>query len=204
MKNTVTYLKPKEQDQILQLPNPDYPTGLRNKLIMKILLDTGIKSNELINLKWENIYPSNKIKIETDNRINDRLTNRVSTTSIKLLNKWRQKQKAELEEREIDDEPEYIFTTLKGKKISNAYLRQMLYRMKDKSNLDKEVNPSVFRNTFAIELYKKTKDVNLIKEKLGLDDISSISKYINTVKIENEDKINIPVFKAFSGQFPKN
>jgi integrase/recombinase XerD len=204
VKNTVTYLKPKEQDKILQIPNPEYPTGLRNKLIMKILLDTGIKSNELINLKWENIYPSDKIKIETDNRINDRLTNKISEDSIKLLNDWKQKQKAELEERNIDDNPEYIFTTLKGKKISNAYLRQMLYRMKDKSHLEKEVNPSVLRNTFAIELYKKTKDVNLIKEKLGLDDISSVSKYINTVKMEDEDEVNIPVFKGLNGQFFKN
>lgn len=204
MKNTVTYLKPKEQDKILKLPNPEYPTGLRNKLIMKILLDTGMKSNELINLKWENIYPSYKIKIETDNRINDRLTNKVSEDSIKLLNEWKQKQKAELEERNIDNDPEYVFTTLKGKKISNAYLRQMLYRMKDKSHLEKEVNPSVLRNTFAIELYKKTKDVNLIKEKLGLDDISSVSKYINTVKMEDEDEVNIPVFKGLSGQFFKN
>jgi len=80
----------------------------------------------------------------------------------------------------------------------------MLYRMKDKSHLEKEVNPSVLRNTFAIELYKKTKDVNLIKEKLGLDDISSVSKYINTVKMEDEDEVNIPVFKGLNGQFFKN
>lgn len=204
MKNMVTYLKPKEQDKILQLPNPEYPTGLRNKLIMKIFLDTGIKSNELINLKWENIYPSNKISIETDNRINNRLTNKLSNSTVDLLNKWKQKQKAELTERNIDDDPEYIFTTLKGKKISNAYLRQMLYRMKDKSHLEKEINPTVLRNTFAIELYKKTKDIEMVKEMLGLDDISSVSKYINTVKNEDKDDVNISVFKALNGQFFKN
>ena len=44
-----------EQESLLSQPNPRYPTGQRNYTLLRIMLDTDIRSSEAVSLKWDKV-----------------------------------------------------------------------------------------------------------------------------------------------------
>jgi len=50
-KKLPTILEPEEAQKLLKQPNKRYPTGLRNKAIMSLMLHCGLRLAEVINLR---------------------------------------------------------------------------------------------------------------------------------------------------------
>ena len=48
-------LTDEEQKALLAQPNPRYATGERNQLMLRLMLDTGLRLSEAIHLQWRNI-----------------------------------------------------------------------------------------------------------------------------------------------------
>lgn len=44
-----------EQASLLAQPNPRYPTGERNYLLIRLMLDTGVRLAEAAALKWSHV-----------------------------------------------------------------------------------------------------------------------------------------------------
>jgi len=40
---------------LLSQPNPRYPTGERNRLMMRLMLDAGLRVSEALALRWEHL-----------------------------------------------------------------------------------------------------------------------------------------------------
>ena len=49
-KKLPTVLEPEEAQKLLKQPNKRYPTGLRNKAIMSLMLHCGLRVSEVVNL----------------------------------------------------------------------------------------------------------------------------------------------------------
>jgi len=124
-------LEPEEAQNLLKQPNKRYPTGLRNKTIMSLMLHCGLRLSEIVNLKPSNInltkgklrVESGKGKKDRDLAIPDYLTD--------LLDTWRS----------IRPKSNYFFSTLKGKKLSDRYIQQMVKRYSQKAGIDKNISP---------------------------------------------------------------
>lgn len=186
-KELPVFLTKEEQDKILAIPNSNYPTGERNRSIIKLMLDTGLKSQELVNLKWHDIdFIVNAIIVREDKKRKIP----INQETIYFLKGWQKTQIEELRSREVDKDIEYVFTTLKGNKISTSYLRQMIYRVKDKTDIKKSISPSTLRHTFAVNLYKKTKDIEKVQKQLGYDNISNAAIYVEIVNNLENDKVS--------------
>ena len=105
-----------EQLALLDQPNPRYPTGQRNHLILKIMLDTGLRASEATSLKWNHIdLMSGKLMVREGKGAKDR-TLWLSEDDLELLQEWKERQV-----NEIDKRCSYIFTTLEGDPIQNRY-----------------------------------------------------------------------------------
>jgi len=48
-------LRVKEQEALLAQPNPRYLTGQRNRVMLRLMLDTGLRLSEAIHLRWKDI-----------------------------------------------------------------------------------------------------------------------------------------------------
>jgi len=44
-----------EQEAIVSQPNPRYLTGHRNRVMLRLMLDTGLRLSEVIHLQWKDI-----------------------------------------------------------------------------------------------------------------------------------------------------
>lgn len=180
-KNKLEILTASEIEKLLNQFSLDYPSSLRNKTIIKLMIETGIRPNELIELNWNNISLNKKI-IEVDDRKFS-----VSMNLIKLLDKWKATQN------EFIECPKYVFTTITkdsvtkkegiiyntypGKQLSSKYLYAMLKRAVDKAELSKQISPMSLRHTFAVNFYRKKQNLKSLQNILGLINLSDAKIY---------------------------
>ena len=164
-------LNDSEIEDLLDKPNLRTPTGFRNYLLIKLILNTGITLSETTSLTWNNINLfMDELKINNDNAIKER-TLLLNYEMIKLFQSWEIRQKVEI------GKCEYVFTTLDGKKIQNQYVRKMIKRYSNKAYIIKKVSPYTLRHTCGANLYKDTKDLKIVKNALGLNDLNYTKKY---------------------------
>lgn len=153
---------------------PKQPSCM-NKLIAKILLYTGIRVDELINIKKQDIYIEEdifKFKILGKGNKERIITIRRNKIS-KNYNDWISVNKYNAE---------YLFITLNKKRISPQYVYTLISSLLKYANIKKNKKGShLLRHTFASHLYKKTKDILLVQKALGHTDINTVQIYTHLI-----------------------
>lgn len=142
-----------------------------NRLIIKILLYSGIRADELVNIKSNDIYlENNSFHIKVLGKGNkERITNINRDKIIDDFSSWISKH---------NGESDFLFMTLKKKKISTQYLNIIMSEVFEEANLTKgKMGPHILRHTFATNLYKETKDILLVKKALGHSDLNTVQIY---------------------------
>jgi integrase/recombinase XerD len=84
-------LEPEEAQNLLKQPNKRYPTGLRNKTIMSLMLHCGLRLSEVVNLKPGNLnLTKGKLRVESGKGKKDRDL-AIPEYLMELLESWRNK-----------------------------------------------------------------------------------------------------------------
>ena len=170
-------LESEEAQNLLKQPNKRYPTGLRNKTIISLMLHCGLRLSETCNLSPGNINLSKgKLRIVSGKGNKDRDL-AIPDYLIDLLNTWRKRR----------PKSNYFFPTLKGKKISNRYIQQMVKRYSQKAGINKNITPHTLRHTYATQYYKQTKDIETLRRILGHTDIGTTTIYITLANTDVEE-----------------
>ena len=179
-------LEPGEVQKLIKQPNRRYPTGIRNKAIMLVMLNMGLRVSEITDLRPGSInLSSKKLRIVNGKGGVDR--DLVIPEGIEeTLRQWKGRK---------SKRTKYFFTTLKGKKLSTRYLCEMVKRYGRKAKIDKTISPHILRHTFATEYYKQTKDIETLRRILGHADISTTTIYITLANIDVEN--GMKSFKGF-------
>ena len=159
-----------EQLALLKQPNPRAPTGLRNLCIINLMLKTGLRVNEIIELNEADIdWVEGKIKIKESRSARSRAL-WLEKGDLALLKRWH----------EIKPEGGgLLFTTLDGSKLNDRYLREMIKRLSRKAGIEKDVYPHLLRYTFAVNLMREIRSIRLLQQALGHRDQSATQMYIN-------------------------
>ena len=178
-------LEPEEAQNLLRQPNRRYPTGLRNKAMMALMLHCGLRISEVVSLRPINInLAKGKLRVESGKGNKDRDL-AIPEYLTDLLDSWRKKRSPS----------DYFFATLKGKKLSSRYLQQMVKRYAQKAGINKRVSPHTLRHTYATQYYRQTKDIETLRRILGHSDISTTTIYITLANIDVEN--GMKSFKGF-------
>lgn len=175
-----TVLSLEEQTRMLAQPNPRYPTGERNRTMLTLLLDTGLRLAEATSLKWRDIdLTTGKLMVRQGKGGKDR-TLWVSDADVDRLRSLRERQAG----------GEHVFTTLAGKPLGHRYVQRMVKRYAAKARIDKDVSPHTLRHTFATDLYQETSRILLVQRALGHSALSTtmIYTHIHDPEVENAMK----------------
>jgi len=185
IKKLPTILEPEEAQKLLKQPNKRYPTGLRNKAIMSLMLHCGLRLAEVINLRTGSInLTKGKLRVLSGKGSKDRDL-AIPDYLIELLGSWRKKRPGGY----------FFFSTLKGKKLSDRYIQQMVGRYAHKAGINnKKISPHVLRHSYATQYYKQTKDIETLRRILGHTDISTTTIYITLANTDVEEGM-----KSFRG-----
>src|SRR6056297_3205370 len=147
-------------------------SGLRNKTIIEMFYNTGMRLTELVNLKDSDFNLIEETLKVTAKRNKERIIPiHVSfTNSIKQYLKEKEIQFPSLQHN-------YFFVTDKGNKLYEKFVYRVVNKyLKFVSTIEKK-SPHILRHTFATHLLNRGADLNAIKELLGHANLSATQVY---------------------------
>jgi len=170
-----------EQEALLAQPNPRYLTGHRNRMLLRLMLDTGLRLSEAINLRWRDIdLNSGKVMVRQGKGAKDR-TLWTGEENLAALVAWRERQLAA-----CSGAPENVFTTKGGGPLAPRYVQRMVKRYAAKAGIEKDVHPHTLRHSFATDLYRETTNLRLTQKALGHASVATTQVYTHIVDEELE------------------
>lgn len=133
----------------------------RNKLIIKIIIFTGIRVSEAIGIKLGDISEENDLYII-------RIRAKGNKYRIVMIKKELIKDLLNNIPINYANKDSYLFINKKGTPLTQAYVSRIVEQILFKSGIRKQKNGAhMLRHTFATLLYKKQKDLVLVQEALG-------------------------------------
>lgn len=156
-------------------------TNIRDKFLIKLLFETGMRIEEALSLLLEDIIydhrKGHRIKIVNrgvlSNETKKRTLEREIYISQELIDLFDDYAYDILDELEIDNK--FVFVKLKGenegKPLDYHDVNTMFKRLVEKTGID--VNSEILRRTNAIFFYNATKDIEYLQERLGHLNIES-------------------------------
>jgi integrase/recombinase XerC len=161
--------------------------GKRNLLIVDMLYSTGVRRDELINIRLNDVLLDENLVKVLGKRNKERLVPLVLNlkSRIKDYLKFRN---------EIKSSSSNFFITTKGKKIGPSLVYRVVKNYFSKVSTKVKTSPHVLRHSFATHMLNKGADINSIKEIMGHSSLASTQIYtkIKLPKIINDYKKNHP------------
>jgi len=183
-KKLPTVLTEDEQARLLKQPNPRYPTGERNRTMLTLMLNTGLRLAEVTALKWRDLdLTTGKLMVRQGKGAKGDRTLWVAEADIDRLRSWRERQAKEC------GKCEHVFTTLQGKPLGHRYVQRMVKRYAAKAGIQKTVSPHTLRHSFATDLYRETSKIRLVQKVLGHSDLSTTMVYTHIFDPEVEEAL---------------
>jgi len=148
--------------------------GVRDRLILELLYDTGIRRSELIGIKKSDVdYDASLLKV-TGKRNKQRLIPFAEGLKSLLITY------ADIRDKEIDSNSEWFFIRKNGEQLSTGIVYNIVKRsLSGISTLSKR-SPHVLRHSFATSMLNNGAELNAVKELLGHSSLASTSVYTHT------------------------
>ena len=156
--------------------------GYRDKIIVELLYNTGIRQNELINLKISNIdFANQKLKV-----LGKRNKERIIPITYQLTTSIKKYINIRTEIQNIENE-DILLITKKGKQTYPSLVYTLINHYLSMVTKKAKKSPHVIRHTFATHLLESGSDLNSIKELLGHSSVIATQVYthVSLGKLKN-------------------
>ena len=150
--------------------------NIKHKLIIKLLYGTGLRVNEIVSLKKEDVnFEESLIHIKLAKGKKDRFVKIPESISGEL------KSFVDLEE------SKYLFESNRGGKLTTSTIQAILKNASKKAGIKKRVYPHLLRHSFATHLLEGGTDLRIIQKLLGHSNIKTTQIYtqISQASIKN-------------------
>ena len=173
------YFKYNEYVELVNSIDTTTNLGIRNRCIFEVLLATGCRCSELVNIKLDDIdLNNNEIKVLGKGKkyrivyfgsyAKESINNYLNVRSELLKHKT----------------SEYLFINHIGNKITTRGIRDVIDKIILKSSLNLKITPHTFRHSFATMMLNEGCDLKSVQELLGHVSLSTTSIYTH---ISNEE-----------------
>lgn len=160
------------EDLIFSIDNNDI-YAKRNKLILELLLASGLRVSELVNIKLEDIDINNKSIRVVGKGSKERIVyfNLHTETSLKdYLDNSRSKLLK-------NKKSNYLFINNKSTKLTREGVFEIINKIATKANIKHHLSPHVLRHTFATFLLNEGADIRSVQTLLGHESLSTTQIY---------------------------
>ena len=163
--------------------------GLRDKLMVTLFYETGIRLSELIGLRDADLNPYDHVLKVLGKRNKERLIP-VSTSLKEFIFTYMQQRDAEFG----PDQSEYLLVSNKGQKLNPGVVRRTVNKYLSQVTTIEKKSPHVLRHTFATHMLNNGASLNAVKEILGHANLAATQVYThNTIeKLKNIHELTHP------------
>lgn len=159
---------------LLEAPNVKTMQGRRDRAMLELLYATGIKANELINIRMEDVNLTfGSILVRHNEK--ERVLPLGHTVKVALEDYLK-------DLRDLDSKQEYLFVS----RLSTPFTRQGIYKLVKEYGkavgIKEEISLQVIRNSFAVHMLDNGADLGSMSEILGIHDVLSTQKFLKKEK----------------------
>lgn len=175
-KNTINILTEDEIETLLNAPSLDSCIGIRDKAIFETLYGTGVKVSELVKMDLQDINVDMEYidcKYSKYGRIIP-----ISNTNKKYLVMYLNESRNKLVK---DNNEEALFVNSNGHRFTRQGLWKIIKKYANKCNINKSINPTMVRHSFAIHLLNEGANISVVSKILGNSNLSSLQGYLNHI-----------------------
>lgn len=164
-------------------------TGLRDRAIILLLLDTGIRASELSDMQIQQVDIKNK-RIRVMGKGSKERMLPISPTTTKAVWRYLSTQRKD----EAVDQP--LFLTLVGRAVTRTGLLQLLNSLGERAGVP-NCHPHRFRHTFAVNFLRNGGNAYELQMSLGHSTLEMVKTYLSLSEadLENAHKRASPVEK---------
>ncbi|MFT4186838.1 MAG: site-specific tyrosine recombinase XerD [Micrococcaceae bacterium] len=163
-----------EVQDILETPNLDDVTGLRDKAILEFLYSTGARISEVVNLNVDDI---------TENTDLVRFLGKGNKERIVPIGSYAQEAIANYLVRARPSFASHgkgtpaLFLNARGTRLSRQSMWAILKKTAEKTGIKQEISPHTLRHSFATHLLSGGADIRVVQELLGHSSVTTTQLY---------------------------
>ncbi len=167
------FLNYEEINKLFDSADTKTPLGLRNRCILELLYDTGIRVSELVNLKINDIEFDKKIINILGKGKKERIVY-YGDYLQEVLGKYINDSRKYLLNNKLS---EYLILNNNGSKITTRGVEYIIDKMVNEAAIKHKISPHVLRHTFATHMLNGGADIKSIQQLLGHESLSTTGIY---------------------------
>ena len=210
-------LEREEVKKLLSIPNTRYLTSLRDKSMLKLMINCGLRVSEVVKLRPGDLNLSKgKLRIVAGKGGVDRDIPFIPEDTVNILREWKARKpksdyffstirnnksggdynKSVIKKNGKTKEWNIKYNSIRGGKLAVRTVQSMIKSYSKRAGINnKVVSPHVLRHTFATNYYRNTKDLEALRILLGHANISTTQIYVTLANIDTENGMR--QFKEF-------
>lgn len=177
VRRTVDFINRTEMEALLSTPDQSTWIGRRDRAILLLALQTGLRVSELINLRCRDIALGTGAHISCEGKGRKQRCTPLRRDTVKTIGAWLKERAA------TDDDP--VFTTIRGDRLSRDAVEHIVQKYALAASkacaslIGKKVSPHVLRHSTAMELLQSGVDQSVIALWLGHESVETTQIYMH-------------------------
>ncbi len=156
---------------------PDTFEGRRNRALVALLADSGLRISEALRLRIEDVRFGERKLIVLGGKGGKDGIGHFGAECAHLLRNW-------LAIR-TDVQPEsYLFVDREGRSLTRTYALHVMHRLSERAGLERKIGPHQLRAYCATSIARSTGDLELIRAVLRHETLVMSQKYLNIAQPE--------------------
>ena len=165
-------LSVEEVEALLDAPNMESLSGIRDKAMLELMYASGLRVSELINLEKKNINLNKGIVTIFGKGSKERkvpMGDFATEYVVKYLNEVRDKFHGR--------DSKYLFLNRSGKPLSRVYFFKQIKKYAEQVGIDMPISPHTLRHCFATHMLEGGAQLRTVQEMLGHANIATTQIY---------------------------
>lgn len=159
---------------LLELPDKETPSGIRDALILEFLYGTGVRVSELVNIKFDDIdFGGMRVRIFGKGKKMRVIP--LSDYIMDLIKRYLSVREDIVQKGVVNTD--HLFINKFGTALTDRSVRRIVDKYLKKAGLPLNYSPHSFRHTFATHLLENGADLRTIQKLLGHSSLATTQKY---------------------------
>lgn len=184
-KESVEILTEEEIESLLNFESLDSDKLKRDKAIFEVLYGTGMKVSELIELNVDDV------DFEVGSVMCSSSKNKRVIPLIDVTKDYLEMYVNEARENIAADGENALFVSSLGHRFTRQGLWKIIKKYSKKANIDKNINPTMLRHSFAIHMINKGANIASVNKILGNTNLASIQSYLSCIDQNMRREMNL-------------
>jgi Site-specific recombinase XerD len=156
-------LTTEEIDKLLDAPDLNTKSGIRDKAMLEVMYGCGLRVSELVGLLKKNINYTERIITLIGKGAKERSIP-IDDYAIKFLDQYIVEVRDNIPSSSANN---YIFLNMRGQKISRQYFFMQIKKYAKEAGIEKEISPHTLRHSFATHLLENGANLRTVQRILG-------------------------------------